>query len=410
MGAIAAGAARQKPMVSAAASHLPAAAPGGATGSAPGNADIGVLLTPRAPGGHEVALVGWLSDAVHQHGLQPWIVAPGAALRQACLAAGLGPWLATEQAGTAGEPCTRRRVLAQLRRWPAGQPLLLAPGVLHADAWLLAAAVALRHQLWVYVPMAYSARHMGCRQAALRDALLAPWLRRVRAWVTLDGRQAHWLQQHWRTSAPVHLLPNIARLPDAPQPQPRPAPDHRLRVAFVGRFDPVQKGLDWLAAMLLQHRGWAERCRWHFQGQGPGELGLLALASALGPQHVQVFGHAPIQAALAANDVLLLPSRYEGRPLVALEATALGWPVVASHSAGLHDLLPDRSLFHFGDALGLQRALDSLRRPAARVAAVAHARERLLAMRAMPRYQRALADLVRHVQAAGPGRQRAAPC
>jgi len=92
---------------------------------------------------------------------------------------------------------------------------------------------------------------------------------------------------------------------------------------------------------------------------------------------VQVRDHAPIDDALAASDVLLLASRYEGLPLVALEATARGWPVVATRDSGVEGLLPAQALFDFGDAAGLQLALARLRTPAQRAAAVATARERL---------------------------------
>lgn len=355
-----------------------------------------VLLTPREPGGHETALLGWLADAVQQAGLRPAVVAPTPALRQACEDHGLGRWLLPETPGQA----TRRGLLRLLQAWPAQRPLLLAPGVLHAQAWLLAAAVLLRRQVWVYTPMTHSAVQMGYRAGALRDRLLAPWLRHVDSWITIDAQQALALRQHWQVQAPVHVLPNLARVAGTAAPTPPPAADGRLRVAFVGRFEAWQKGLDWLAALLRHDATLRSSCHWQFQGRGPGALALLELASALGPQHVTVRAHAPLDTALAGCDLLLLPSRYEGLPLVALEATLRGWPVVASRSAGLAALLPASSLFDFGDAVGLARALDTLRRADARAGAVAHARARLNAPGLEARYRRALHSLVRTLQQA----------
>lgn len=377
--------------------------------------ELCLLLTPRAIGGHEGALLGWLADAVHLHGLGLRIAAPTPALADACSAAGLGDRLWPDLPAQA----PRRALLQLLARWPVGQPLLLAPGVLHADAWLLAAALALGHTVWVYVPMAFSAAEMGYRHAALRDAALAPWLRRVRLWITLDMRQCQWLHRYWGVPAPVQLLPNLPRLPGVstvamPAAVPaRVAPcDDRLRVAYVGRFDAWQKGLDWLAAVLQADRGWQQDHRWHFQGHGDGEPLLQALASALGPQHVLVHPHAPIAQALACNDVLLLPSRYEGLPLVALEATQLGWPVVATHQSGLAQLLPPASLFEMGDAHGLRRALALQRDPLHRRQAVAHAQARLARLHSPQRLRPALASLVQHLRggsaAAAPQRRTAA--
>lgn len=357
--------------------------------------ELGVLLTPRELGGHEAALLGWLADAVRLHGLRPRIVAPTAALVDTCRAAGLGDWLAPDLP----EAKPRVALLQVLRRWPASVPVLLAPGVLHTQAWLLAAAVALGLHVWVYVPMAYSAQRMGYRHAALRDRLLAPWLRHVRLWITVDQQQRAWLHRHWCLPAPVLVLPNLPRLALQPAPTLQRAGDARLRVAWVGRFDPWQKGLDWLASLLQDTPHWHEHYRWRFQGRGPGELALQALASSLGPQHVQVHPHAPIQQALATSDVLLLPSRYEGLPLVALEATALGWPVVASRQSGLAALLPAASLFDFGDAAGLDQALVRMTSPAVRTEAVAHAQERLARQHAPQRYRPALQALVQHLRA-----------
>lgn len=380
------------------AAHRPQAAadaqPASVGARRPVPAELGVLLTPRDLGGHEGALLGWLADAVRLHGLRPRIIATTEALAAACRAAGLGDWLDPDSVGLA----RRLDLLALLRRWPADQPLLLAPGVLHVEAWLLAAAVARRLEVWVYVPMAFSAARMGYRHAAMRDRLLAPWLRRVRLWITVDARQCRWLHRHWQLPAPVLVLPNLPRL--APQLAPRcePAADDRLRVAWVGRFDPWQKGLDWLAALLRDDAWWHQHFRWHLQGRGPGELALQTLASTLGPQHLVVHPHAPIQQALAGNDVLLLPSRYEGVPLVALEATALGWPVVASRQSGLGSLLPAASLFDFGDAEDLARALATMRTASAREQAVAHAQRRLARLHGAQRYRPALQTLVQHLR------------
>lgn len=358
-------------------------------------ADVCVLLTPRQIGGHEIALLGWLADAVRR-GLRPLIVAPTAALAQACAARGLAPWLHPRWAADAA---TRPGLLRLLAAWPADRPLLLAPGVLHAHAWLLAAAVALRRLVWVYVPMAYTAVRMNYRFGAWRDRLLAPWLKRVAGWITIDAQQAQCLGSDWQVRSPVYVLPNLARVPGDPPPRPAPAADGRLRVGYVGRFDLQHKGLDWLLAAIHQHPAWRQRLHWRFQGQGPGELALLEMASALGPQHAVVSPHAPLDEALAAVDVLVLPSRYEGLPLVALEATQRGWPVVASRDAGLNALLPASSLFDFGDAEGLAHALDGLRTPAARLLAVSHSRARYGGRGRQQRYASALQALVEALRA-----------
>jgi len=354
----------------------------------PADAEICVALTPREVGGHEVALLGWLSDAVRLTALRPAIMAPTAPLYDACVDRGLARYVW----GTPGVGFDRRGLLQQLGLWPTARPLLLAPGSMHADAWLLVAAALRRGRLWAYLPAAHTARAMGHRAAWMRDRLIAPWLRCVDGWITIDERQRQVLRRAWSLRAPVHLLPNVPRV--GRPPMRNAAVDKRLRVAYVGRFDVHTKGLDWLAAMLRSDPAWAARCHWRFQGRGGGEALLRDLAATLGPQGASVHAHAPIALALADSDVLLLCSRFEGVPLVALEATALGWPVVSARGLGLDTLLPAQSLFDFGDAGSLARALDALATPSARLKAAHHAQRCLAAREAELPYEQALHEVV----------------
>jgi glycosyltransferase involved in cell wall biosynthesis len=357
-------------------------------------AEVCVMLTPRQLGGHEVALFGWLGDATRDLGLRPAIVAPTAALAAACTGAGLGGFLRGVPAGWPRLALVRG-LLQEWLRAPAHRPVLLAPGVLHVDAWLLAAAVMLRRPLWVYVPMAYTATRMGFRFGRLRDRLITPWLRRVDRWIVIDERQATLLRESWQLSAPIHVLPNQARVAGAAPPLPAPLTEGRLRIAWVGSFEPWQKGLDWLATVLQSSAAGTDH--WRFQGRGAGDV-LHELSRVLGAQRVTVHAHAPLENALAVGDLLLLASRFEGVPLVALEAIARGWPVVATRGCGLDDLLPATSLYDFGDAAGLSRALDSLRTAAARQAAAEHSRAQWQAAGAESRYRQALQGIVDSLQ------------
>ena len=131
-------------------------------------------------------------------------------------------------------------------------------------------------------------------------------------------------------------------------------------VVCVARLHP-QKGLDVLlgATALLRHRGL--RLRLALVGEGPLEVALRRHVSALGLDDTVVLPGASANAAdeLAAADVVAVPSRWEGWPLVVSEALQLGRPVVATAVGGVPDMI-DRStgwLVEPGDALGLGTAL-----------------------------------------------------
>jgi starch synthase (maltosyl-transferring) len=120
----------------------------------------------------------------------------------------------------------------------------------------------------------------------------------------------------------------------------RPA---RRAITFVGRLDP-QKGLGWL--MHLATKAF-ERIQSHdllIVGHGPARNMLERMVQELGiGERVHFAGWtADVPAILAASDVLVLPSRWEGMPNAVLEAMAAGKPVVACAVEGVTELLgPD---------------------------------------------------------------------
>lgn len=117
----------------------------------------------------------------------------------------------------------------------------------------------------------------------------------------------------------------------------RPA---RRAITFVGRLDP-QKGLGWLLHLASKA---FERLPDHdllIVGHGPARDLLERMVRELGiAERVHFAGwQAEIPAILAASDVLVLPSRWEGMPNAILEAMAAGKPVVACAVEGVAELL-----------------------------------------------------------------------
>lgn len=136
-------------------------------------------------------------------------------------------------------------------------------------------------------------------------------------------------------------------------------------VLTVGRLE-FQKGhvvlLDAIAAMLA---GWEKAAKpiTVFAGRpGNASQAVAERIRALGlEKHVRVLGHrTDVPDLLAAADVFVLPSWYEGTAGVVLEAMAAGVPVVSSDVVGLRGVLDDGStavLVPAGDADALLAAL-----------------------------------------------------
>lgn len=126
-------------------------------------------------------------------------------------------------------------------------------------------------------------------------------------------------------------------------------------VGGIGRLD-VQKGWDVLCRAAARVRADHPQAVFVVVGDGPDHVALAAGGS------VRFVGYRPDAGALlSAFDVLAMPSRYEGLPLVALEAMHSGVPVVATPVGGLPELLEDTGLFvPVDDDRALAEALSGL--------------------------------------------------
>ncbi len=136
----------------------------------------------------------------------------------------------------------------------------------------------------------------------------------------------------------------------------------QTHVALIGRLVPVKRGdlfLD-MAALLMQQptRSW----HFHIVGDGPQAASLKQQTTRLGiNSHVDFHGHCPSAAALIAKmNAVVICSDHEGLPMVALEALALGVPVVAHGVGGLQGLLPPQNLVTDHTAAGYARSLRRL--------------------------------------------------
>lgn len=136
----------------------------------------------------------------------------------------------------------------------------------------------------------------------------------------------------------LRLVENAIRLPPAGVPRAIYRDQEPLRVLFVGRLD-RQKGADIACHVIaaLQERRAVEFTL-------IGETVVSNDTPLPLPAGCHLRGWLPreeIYNAYRAADVLLMPSRWEGFGLVAVEAMSVGTPVVAARVGGLQDIIED---------------------------------------------------------------------
>jgi glycosyltransferase involved in cell wall biosynthesis len=125
----------------------------------------------------------------------------------------------------------------------------------------------------------------------------------------------------------------------------------QLRLACVARLNPPHKGQDILLEALASPV-WASRS-WHltFYGNGSWRSSLETLSARLGlTSRVTFGGHVAVEEIWSANQVLVMPSRYEGMPLAVIEAMLCGRPVVATDVAGHSEIIVDGVTGFLADA------------------------------------------------------------
>jgi glycosyltransferase involved in cell wall biosynthesis len=216
-------------------------------------------------------------------------------------------------------------------------------------------------ELVSYLPMAHSGREMGRWAAAawITDGVKRAYYRRPVRFIAPSSAVADQLRRAGARGK-VHIVRNVPERTPAGRPAKRPPSSSGKRSAlFLGRMEVHQKGLDLLLRSIEQAGEGLRDYDFHFVGDGPDVAWLHArLAACTGLSSRTSRWTDDPGGVLSAADLVLMPSRYEGVPLVLLEALAARVPVLASPIDVFREHLPAANLFAFGGP-GLPAAMDA---------------------------------------------------
>lgn len=258
-----------------------------------------------------------------------------------------------------------RRVAAAMAAYKPDIVVLAQGAIAFGSVGLLAARKAGLPTI-SYIPMTHPERFFSASRwkAALREPVNRFYYRLPDAYITVSPRMAGYLKGKGLTQpvtvVPAAMDPSGLRPvdPTAARLSLQLAPGDRV-AALIGRVQFWQKRQDLAVQALALVRQHSPNFKLLVVGDGPDLPALKALVHAQGLDRAVVFAGWSDNLAVvyAAMDMLLIPSRYEGVPLVMLEAMYSRRPVVATDVDGMADILPPHWLFPSGDAAALAAGL-----------------------------------------------------
>jgi glycosyltransferase involved in cell wall biosynthesis len=211
-----------------------------------------------------------------------------------------------------------------------------------------------------YMAIPHRLRDMGARLGALRDRLNRYLINRPDRYITVSESMKQRLLERGVTR-PVTVVANGT---DPADPVRQSDPSMFPVLGVFGRIEFSQKQQNFMLSVFNGEPDAFRDCRLLFAGSGPDETKLNRLIS--GSPRADDITLTPwtdnMKPLYQQIDYLIIPSRYEGVPLVMLEALVRGIPVIASACDGMRDILPEDWLFETGSAAALAETFSAVRR------------------------------------------------
>jgi glycosyltransferase involved in cell wall biosynthesis len=249
------------------------------------------------------------------------------------------------------------------------QMVVVVQGRIESGSAALLAAKRAKVRIVSYIPMAHPVSVVGRPIASsLRDAVNRYFYRLPDKFITISNGVREMLQLRGVRS-PIAVVPNgidlvfVQRTDRDEFRQVHGISAHQYVVAVVGRIDFRQKGQDFALRAFARLQRESTNWKLLFVGSGPDESNLRRMIRDLKLSSVaEVLPWSTNPAKVYSGiDLLLIPSRFEGVPLVMLEAMSCGLPIVASDVDGMAESLPKSWLFPSGNTSALIKALATVR-------------------------------------------------
>ncbi len=258
-----------------------------------------------------------------------------------------------------------RRLLAEINP----QVVLISQGRIEAGSLGLLAAKRAGFPTISYIPMAHRVSVSGIPIAVhLREWVNGYFYRLPNKFITISASARDMLLAHGATEA-IEIVPNCIEF-RAPLDSDRSSfrTTYEIRstdyaVGIVGRFDFRQKAQDFALHAISKFRDRLSGYKFMLVGEGRDEHRIREMIARLDLSSlVQLIPWSDNPGRVYAGlDMLLIPSKFEGVPLVMLEGMFHRLPIAATNADGMAELLPQNWLFPFGNHEALISRVINLR-------------------------------------------------
>ncbi len=243
---------------------------------------------------------------------------------------------------------SKQRIVEKLFRDYHVKNLIVCPGNIERCLPAIFAAHRLKIQTVSYYPMAFTQSESGATLGKLRDILARSIYPLLSEWIVISRTQERLLRRFIARETPVHLLPNPLSWDFVCSPK---IPGTPLKIATIGRIYFPQKGQDSIPIIARELRQEHFSFSFRVVGDGPD---LKSLKSSIERHHVKECVSvskwvSPDKLRQMLNeefDLVLIPSRFEGEPLILFEAMQCGLPVLVADEEYVREYeLPDWMLY-----------------------------------------------------------------
>lgn len=247
--------------------------------------------------------------------------------------------------------------------------VLIVQGRIEACSLGLLAARKTSARVISYIPLAHSTKETGVQIASyFRDLLNAFYYSLPHQYITVSPSMRRELVVRG-VAQEISVVENgidFSKLVVRDRVEARAqlgVGDLTYVAAIIGRIHFRQKAHDFLIQALAVHRDLLGDYRLLVVGSGPDENNLRALVQKYQLDEVVTFvpWSSDLSGIYSALDMVLIPSWFEGVPLVMLEAMYYQLPIVATSADGMADTLPPEWLFKKGDAESFISVMMSVR-------------------------------------------------